>query len=239
MASKLKYWKEAATLIIAAKAKTPKISYLGNKKVSCDYRILMLQRTAKSGFFPSAHVFPGGKIDEADFSPEWLDVFKKYGNVHSAADFGHMVGIQGPRPPMMSQESQDHQSPVPPEVAYRICAIRETFEESGILLMREASENGPSKDVTLGSTINLDVKDFRHWRKMVHDDAGNFLSLCQEFGGIPDIWSLAEWSNWLTPSDMKRRFDTMFYLTCVDHIPEALEDNTEITQTQVVTRCCI
>lgn len=234
MASAMKYWKEAATLIIAARSKTPISNYIGSKKLSFDYQTLMLQRNAKAGFFPSAQVFPGGQIDKSDFSPEWLDIFKKYGNIHRTEDFGKMVNIQGIRPPLFLQ---DHQSPLPIDVAYRICAIRETFEECGILLLRKSRDTISNPDtVTLGKCAATDNADLSHWRERVHDDASSFLSLCQEESSVPDIWSLAEWSNWLTPSDItKRRYDTIFYIACLDQLPEALEDTTEIVQTKWVT----
>lgn len=238
MASAMKYWKEAATLIIAARSKTPISNYIGSKKLSFDYQTLMLQRNAKAGFFPSAQVFPGGQIDKSDFSPEWLDIFKKYGNIHRTEDFGKMVNIQGIRPPLFLQ---DHQSPLPIDVAYRICAIRETFEECGILLLRKSRDTISNPDtVTLGKCAATDNADLSHWRERVHDDASSFLSLCQEESSVPDIWSLAEWSNWLTPSDItKRRYDTIFYIACLDQLPEALEDTTEIVQTKVrtITKC--
>nr|XP_054757366.1 acyl-coenzyme A diphosphatase NUDT19-like [Lytechinus pictus] len=234
MAGTMKYWKEAATLIIAARSKTPISNYIGNKKYTFDYQILMLQRNAKAGFFPSAQVFPGGQIDKADFSPAWLDIFKKYGNVHKKEDFGGMVSIEGIRPSILAS---DHQSPVPIDVAFRICAIRETFEECGILLLKKARDILSNPDtVTLSSCKATGNADLALWRERVRNDASSFMSLCTEVGGVPDVWSLAEWSNWLTPSDFTtRRFDTIFYITCMDELPEALEDTSEIVQTKWVT----
>ena len=37
--------------------------------------------------------------------------------------------------------------------------------------------------------------------------------MCQETDSCPNIWSLYEWADWLTPLRMKSRFDTIFYIT--------------------------
>jgi hypothetical protein len=36
----------------------------------------------------------------------------------------------------------------------------------------------------------------------VHEDPGQLLELYRHLGEIPDVWSLAEWSDWLTPTDL-------------------------------------
>jgi hypothetical protein len=46
---------------------------------SCDFKTLMLTRSSKSGFMPSALVFPGGIVDDADFNLEWRHLFDKGG----------------------------------------------------------------------------------------------------------------------------------------------------------------
>ena len=74
-------------------------------------------------------------------------------------------------------------------------------------------------------------------------DPLQFVTLCQELGVVPDVWSLKAWRNWLTPVFQKvesapkkpRRFDTMFYVCCLecDEIPNALADETESTHAEV------
>ena len=45
-----------------------------------------------------------------------------------------------------------------------------------------------------------------------------FLTMCKELDVCPNIWSLYEWSDWLTPLHLKTksRFDTMFYVASTD-----------------------
>ena len=282
----MKYWKEAATVILAARhhgcvistavpalaAVVPNVRLHGHASTSgtgsdvtrenqphyvnaiasdsdtdsdtfdYNYKVLMLQRTHQSSFFAGAQVFPGGGIDEADFSQKWMDLFADAG-IKTLEDFGPMFSIQHDRPPMIAA---DRASPVPSDIAFRICAIRETFEESGILLVKpciccrhaDASKPHPSLH-ELGNHTSFGTTDAgttSEWRQRVHKNATAFLELCRELKSVPDIWSLAEWSNWLTPSNMqKKRFDTMFYLCCMDNLPTAYQDEKEIIQSQVCT----
>ena len=115
---------------------------------------------------PSTYVFPGGIIEKkADFSSDWMELFK-----HSFAKFGTdftcLVNIQGPRPPVLKKSCTD----IPSEVAFRICAIRETFEESGILLL---------KSFTDAQKSYLDFDEIQRWRKEVYTDATKFFTMCR------------------------------------------------------------
>jgi len=125
------------------------------------------------------------------------------------------------------------------DLAFRICAIRETFEEIGILLVRDAhgSKRHP-----------LSAEEVSTWRRFVHKNGENFRRLCQEIQMVPDVWSLYEWSNWLTPIKLNvqnpanpdpkrntRRFDTMFYVATMDEMPSPdsyAEDDAEIVKGQ-------
>ena len=56
---------------------------------------------------------------------------------------------------------------------------------------------------------------------------------CRELDCVPDIWSLVEWSDWLTPRNEKRRYDTVFFMCYSESKPEARPDMVEVTKTQV------
>lgn len=48
---------------------------------------------------------------------------------------------------------------------------------------------------------------------------------------VPDIFSMVEWSNWLTPFNSKRRYDTIFYLVSLEEKPHVLSpDLTEVSE---------
>ena len=57
--------------------------------------------------------------------------------------------------------------------------------------------------------------------------------MCSELQCVPDVWSLVEWSDWLTPRNLHRRYDTVFYLTFVEGQPAVKEDGEEIVDAKV------
>ncbi|CAG2200026.1 NUDT19 [Mytilus edulis] len=133
---------------------------------------------------------------------------------------------------MFSRQRDEHFSKIPSEVAFRICAIRETFEECGILLNRSSNDNN------IGNITISDFEIWRYeiWREKVDKDATQFIKMCQEFNMVPDIWPLTERSNWLTPVNMARRasgtdegskgtFYTAFFLCLLDTVPDAMHDD--------------
>lgn len=245
MATILKHWREAATLIIAARSKN-----ITNK---FNYDILMMKRSGKSTFMPSLYVFPGGVAEESDFSPEWLDVFSLLGNDIFPKTFDYFATAE-PGPPMFSRKRDEQFSKIPSEVAFRICAIRETFEECGILLTRPANDNTrnslldlKNSRISFGTIGNIGLTDFESWREKVDKDASQFITMCKKYNIVPDIWSLSEWSNWLTPLNTarkasnthegsKRRYDTAFFLCLLDSIPDAKHDDRETVQLQVTIK---
>jgi nucleoside diphosphate-linked moiety X motif protein 19 len=120
---------------------------------------------------------------------------------------------------------------LPTDVAYRITAIRETFEETGVLLLTH-----PDRDVSGHPLSDMDDMqlDLSVWREKVRKDGSAFIDLCVETGLCPDLWLLKEWSNWLTPISVgHKRFDTMFYMCCLDKQPKVVLDQTEVTTLKV------
>lgn len=239
--STLRQWRTAASLIVAANthpaqaggklASTATATNTRSKlsQGSFDYNLLMLKRSGKSKFMPSAYVFPGGKLSESDYDTEWLRVFRDAG----AGDVTNTLlkASRNKLPPLFQEDITE--SDVSNDLAFRICAIRETFEESGVLIFktpRTSFKNTPAH--------KLPAEDLREWRDIVHKDASKFLDMCQKYSFVPDVWSLHLWGNWLTPTNMDkmhsgRRFDTMFYLCCLPEPRDLLHDEKEIVSAEV------
>ena len=95
--------------------------------------------------------------------------------------------------------------------------------------MTKGKESSSSKDNILLSDAEDSKVDFSAWREKVRNDADAFIDLCAETGLCPDLWSLYEWSDWLTPISVgHKRFDTMFYLCCLEKQPKVVLDNKEV-----------
>lgn len=254
MNTTLKHWKEAATLILVAGHRPrpdalsprPPVPVAGShlpQKSSFDYDVLMLKRSGKSGFMPNAYVFPGGLVDPSDFSSEWLEVFKPVRNFPGLG----LPSVKQPRetrPPIFATDRLKLGSPVPGEVAFRICALRETFEESGVLLVVPKSELNtpvqsdrcPGNQVPQNNANELRSDELAEWRTLVNQNPSNFVRMCRELQVLPNIWALHEWSNWLTPEARygSRRFDTAFFICCLQETPHTFQDEKEIVRFQVV-----
>lgn len=72
------------------------------------------------------------------------------------------------------------------------------------------------------------------WQSKVHNDATEFLTLCEKLECYPDLWALHEWRNWLTPTTLStKRFNTIFYLACMSMIPYAEYETIEMEDLKV------
>ena len=213
-------WREASSLILAAKVASDATGDVSTP----DYRILVTRRSGKSSYLANSYCFPGGHLDLADFDSDWWSVFAD--NNFSRGDLRCLLRPEGvPRPPILTnpvilQSESKAKDFLWPEIALRITAIRETFEETGILLAC------PSK----GSTDIPVINNINDWQKRVHIDANVFCDLFRTYNIVPDVWSLKEWWNWLTPAiPGHKRFDTMFYVCCLDSMPDYNSDDNEVS----------
>jgi 8-oxo-dGTP pyrophosphatase MutT (NUDIX family) len=88
---------------------------------------------------------------------------------------------------------------------FRIAAIREAFEECGLLLARDQRD---------GTKLPPDrAEAITAARQAAHAKGeASFAELLQEEALAPDIGALAHFAHWITPSDLPKRFDTHFFL---------------------------
>lgn len=112
--------------------------------------------------------------DNADFSPEWKEIYAQNTEWQSTLD--SLPKSLDAHPPIYIRPRN---AAIPPEIGFRICAIRETFEESGVLLLKK--NNSPIKNsmALYGNNLSLAVSELQKWRKIVHEDASQFLRLCR------------------------------------------------------------
>lgn len=209
-------WKNAATVIVVARNQlTSGLNKTPSRfpQHQYDYNVMLLKRNSKSKFFDKAFVFPGGATTSPDFSPLWLEHFAQNGFSHNKLS---LEFVHDKRPPLYENMPNE----CLPEIGYRITAIRETFEETGVLICKALDKENQG--------LQLDI---REWQKRVYNDPSEFLRMCRQHSLCPDVWSLYDWCNWLTPEHMgPKRFDTIFYMCILNDMPSVLIDEQEITE---------
>lgn len=227
-------WRRAATVVVAADWTHPIPTTPPLPPPAEGFRLLLLQRSRQQSFWPGAHVFPGGVLDAADHSADWLRLFAPH---HGPPRFG--LGPAPPRHttfPVLPATGPDSAVEVgaalPDDVAFRICALRETFEEAGLLLLRPRAQ--PTLVPELSRALPA-PEGLATWRTRVRRDPRQFLHLCEHLDCIPDIWALHDWSVWLTPFKQRggRRFETYFFLCCLYEPPLVYLDLAEVVDYKV------
>ncbi|XP_055683222.1 acyl-coenzyme A diphosphatase NUDT19-like [Lutzomyia longipalpis] len=206
-----KFWRESASLLILGRS--PRVS-------SFNYEVLVLKRSAKASFMPNGIVFPGGATEDSDSSHEWLSLYRDLGVPD--ARIAKLSQISGHRSFIFER---DRPTDLAREITLRIGAIRETFEEVGILIAKNA-EQFATESPLADSAMGFDVKK---WQKAVHGDHREFIRLCRELNVAPDIFAAYESANWLTPSTYgKKRFNTAFFLVALADKPQIVAEENEV-----------
>lgn len=111
------------------------------------------------------------------------------------------------------------------DISLRITAIREVFEEVGLLLCLNANQFHQSRNSWANGITNFNRK---YWQTKVHNSAKEFLILCKHLNVIPDLWSLAEWSMWRSPAGASKRYDTAIYFVAMQERPQLILEPSEI-----------
>jgi 8-oxo-dGTP pyrophosphatase MutT (NUDIX family) len=107
-----------------------------------------------------------------------------------------------------------------PSDPFAVAAIRELFEESGVLLAVDGSGARPA--VAAGELAPL--------ARAVHAGKQRLIDACRERSWALDTASLAPWSRWITPEGQPRRYDTNFYAARAPEDQEAIHDAVELTE---------
>ncbi|KAI9802459.1 MAG: hypothetical protein M1825_002844 [Sarcosagium campestre] len=87
--------------------------------------------------------------------------------------------------------------------AYRLAALRECFEESGILLARTKASN---------EMMQLSDEQLSSARIAVHSHGRSFTAWLDELGAVADTENLIPFTRWLTPTNLTPRYTTQMYV---------------------------
>ncbi|KAH8377332.1 hypothetical protein KR093_004901, partial [Drosophila rubida] len=208
-----KEYRPSASLILASKQTFP-------ASEQYDYSVLIIKRTERIAYAPNHCVFPGGVFErDADESSDWLAYLYSSGVTDSQLDVLKSHQSSG-RPELMSQGDNFTR-----DISLRITAVREAFEEVGILICRPF--NSLEDLMSTGQPAHVLLQPFERelWQQRVHHDAKQFLELCRHLNVIPDLWALSEWSVWRSPASVTRKYDTVYYFAALEsnNVPLLLE----------------
>jgi 8-oxo-dGTP pyrophosphatase MutT (NUDIX family) len=149
-----------------------------------EIEVFMMVRHHEIEFSSGALVFPGGSVDASD-----REIFERT-ELYAGG------------------EGADARA-----LSFRIAAIRETFEESGILLAR-----------TRGSTELVDARRAAaiaaEHRAALTERRTTFPKILADTGIVLALDELVPYAHWVTPEGMSKRFDTWFFLAAAP--PEQL-----------------
>lgn len=147
--------------------------------------VFMIERAATMDFAPSTWVFPGGRVDPADAGVLALD----------DVDLDLPLGGVGAWARRLGTDDET-------AVAVLVCALRELFEEAGVLLASEV--NGPAS----GPLVDTTGASWRERRTQVEAHEVAFTEAVRDLRLRGDLVEAVD--RWVTPEFEKRRFDTWF-----------------------------
>jgi 8-oxo-dGTP pyrophosphatase MutT (NUDIX family) len=161
--------------------------------------VFLVRRNFTIAFMAGAHVFPGGRVDaaDADCDSGWCD----------------LPGAGAP-------------APEAPPLAFRVAALRELFEEAGVLLAR-------NRDGRLVAIEEDDVRArFDGYRDEIHAGQATLRAVVEKEGLRLALDAIVPFARWLTPPIEVRRFDTWFFLARVPPQQRPVHDAHESVESE-------
>ncbi|MDD5171067.1 MAG: NUDIX hydrolase [Syntrophales bacterium] len=170
-----------------------------------DIEALMVKRHPANLFVPDCYVFPGGAVENNDLTCDLEDLCVGL-NRQTAFD-----------------TLRDTSSPEMALAAW-IAGIRETFEETGILLV-----TGSSGSVIRHDSGSLQQKLHRY-RSIMQEGIISFRSVLESEGLRLATDRIFYFSHWITPIGSQIRYDVRFFITEAPSGQVALHDSRELTE---------
>ncbi|MFT3719830.1 NUDIX hydrolase [Pseudorhodoferax sp.] len=165
--------------------------------------VLLVRRHGNSALLGGAYVFPGGKLDAAD------------------TELDPALHLDQP-PDQLRASLHDAELEAPQAAGLYVAAVREAFEEAGVLLA--AGPGGTAPDLPRAAAL-------------LKDDTPFNAMLARLDLRVQTQW-LVPWARWITPrlpSVMNKRFDTRFFAAVVPAEQVARHDDYETVETAWLT----
>ncbi len=158
--------------------------------------VFMLQRTRGAVFLGGAYVFPGGALDKADADARIARRLIGLTDVQASARLGIESG----------------------GLAYWVAAVRECFEEAGILLALDENERPVEQSR---------VAALEHLRAPMNAGELSFAEFLERERLLVPARDIAYFGHWITAPGRPRRFDTRFFLALAPQGQAGSHDNSE------------
>ena len=169
-----------------------------------DIEVLMVRRNLKSSFVPGFHVFPGGVVDPGDFEVGIERFIRGIDRASATSNLSDM-----PRPDKA--------------LGAWVAAIREMFEEVGILLAQR-------KD---GTPVTIRTEDerrqFCYYRQSILESKIHFSQMLEAEEILLPLDRLHYFSHWITPEFLPQRYDVRFFVAEIPPDQYVIHDGIELT----------
>jgi 8-oxo-dGTP pyrophosphatase MutT (NUDIX family) len=151
--------------------------------------VCMLRRNLASEFVAGAYVFPGGSVDPADRGEAADELCRGL----TDAEASRILGIPSGG------------------LAFWVAALRECFEEAGVLLAQPRDEADGT--AVLDTTDPVERARFEAHRREINEGRTGLLDVCRAEGLVLGVDAVHYVSHWITPELAPRRYDTRFFVT--------------------------
>ena len=165
-----------------------------------DLQVFMMERHANTVFAGGMWVFPGGAVDHQDDASYYAKIATHRTDAEASA--------------LMDLDSGG--------LAYYMAAIRETFEEAGILLALHQDDERPL-------SLNADNQNrFEILRDQLNAGDIDLKSILEQESLLADVGQMHYIARWITPLGSPRRFDARFFISCIPSEQIPIHDDGEL-----------
>jgi 8-oxo-dGTP pyrophosphatase MutT (NUDIX family) len=166
--------------------------------------VFMLRRNLRSDFVGGAYVFPGGGVDDDDRFADLEAVCAGRTDAEASAQLGVDRG----------------------GLAFWVAAVRESFEEAGVLLAYDGHDERHRDLVRFDDPAT--VERFAGHRAAVDRGERRLVEVCQAEGLRLAVDSMYYFAHWITPEGPTRRYDTRFFVARAPDAQVPLHDDREV-----------
>jgi 8-oxo-dGTP pyrophosphatase MutT (NUDIX family) len=192
--------RDAATVILVRDAP--------NRSGPPGIEVCMLRRNLAAEFSAGAFVFPGGSVDPEDRGPTAAALCRGRTDAEASAMLGMDSG----------------------GLAFWVAALRECFEEAGVLLAGTPDDAHPDRYLALDMSPAVAERLEAHRRSLNAGRTG-LVELCEQENLVLAADAVHYVSHWITPHLSPKRYDTRFFITAAPPDQVAQHDHGETIAT--------